>query len=502
TCKMAMAFRQKFNRDVFIDLLCYRRHGHNEGDEPRFTQPVLYKTIAKHPNPLKIYAEQLQLQGALGSDFVKQMAKKFKQELQGMLNEVKKNPKAVQYSFGQSVWKDLRLDNDKDWLQSPETGVAETTLRELSAKMLDLPKDKAFLDKAIKIFQNREQMVVEDRLDWSMGELLAYATLLTEGHAVRMTGQDVERGTFAHRHAVLKIDQTEEEYVPLNHLTDGQSKARFSNSLLSEYAVLGFEYGYSWSAPYSLTIWEAQFGDFVNGAQIMLDQYISSAGQKWRRLSGLVMLLPHGFEGQGPEHSSARIERFLELSSSNNWQVVNPTTPAQMFHLLRRQIHRSIRVPLIVITPKNLLRLPAATSKISELAQGRFLEVIDDPQIKKANSVKRVVLCSGKLYYELLEKQEGRQDIAVVRLEQIYPVPAQQLAALKKRYAKAEWYWVQEEPENMGPWPFILRKLRNFDFTLVSRRESSSPATGFKKQHVEEQRRILETSFAKPINSK
>ncbi len=498
TCKLAMEFRQKFNRDVFIDLLCYRRHGHNEGDEPRFTQPMLYKTIEKHPDPLKIYADKLLKAGEVEASLAKQLAKTFKQELQGLLNEVKEKHQVVKYSFMQSNWKELREKRPEDWDTSPDTSVPKKKLLALAESMLDLPADQAFYDKAFKIFDTRKQQIKDDRLDWSMGELLAYASLLDEGFPVRLTGQDVERGTFAHRHATLQIDQTEEEYVPLNHLNEKQSKLSIYNSLLSEYAVLGFEFGYSWSAPYTLTMWEAQFGDFVNGAQIIIDQYISSGEQKWRRLSGLVMLLPHGFEGQGPEHSSARMERFLEASAGNNWQIAQPTTPAQTFHLLRRQLHREFRAPLIVFTPKNLLRLPEATSKLSDLHDGRFQEVIDDSSAKPA-SVKRVLMCSGKVYYDLLKRQieEGRKDIAIVRVEQLYPIPVKQLEAVKSRYKNAkEWIWVQDEPENMGPWPFVIRKLRQFPFEVISRKESSSPATGYKKAHLSEQQRILDTAFA------
>lgn len=498
TCKLAMEFRQKFNRDVFIDLLCYRRHGHNEGDEPRFTQPTLYKTIEKHPDPLKIYADKLLKAGEVEASLAKQLAKTFKQELQGKLNEVKQNHQVVKYSFMQSNWKELRQKNPEDWDTSPDTSVPKKKLLALAEGMLDLPADQAFYDKAFKIFDTRKQQIKDDKLDWSMGELLAYASLLDEGFPVRLTGQDVERGTFAHRHATLQIDQTEEEYIPLNHLNEKQSKLAIYNSLLSEYAVLGFEFGYSWSAPYTLTMWEAQFGDFVNGAQIIIDQYISSGEQKWRRLSGLVMLLPHGFEGQGPEHSSARMERFLEASAGNNWQVAQPTTPAQIFHLLRRQLHREFRAPLIVFTPKSLLRLPEATSTMSDLHDGRFQEVIDDANAKPA-SVKRVLMCTGKVYYDLQKRQEedGRKDVAIVRVEQLYPVPTRQLDAVKSRYKNAkEWIWVQDEPENMGPWPFVLRKLRQFPFEVISRKESSSPATGYKKAHLSEQQRILDMAFA------
>jgi len=502
-CRLAMEFRQKFHRDVFIDLLCYRRHGHNEGDEPRFTQPTLYKIIEKHPNPRDIYFESLKKSGNVEATLAKQMEKEFQKMLQERLNEVKKDAKAVNYSFMTSNWKDLRPDGDGDWNGSPETGVSENILRPLADKMLALPEDKTFYKKMSRIFRQREKMLNEtDKLDWSMGELLAYASLLNEGNHVRMSGQDVERGTFGHRHAVLRFEGTEEEYIPLNHVAEEQAQLEIYNSHLSEYAVLGFEYGYSWSAPYHLTIWEAQFGDFVNGAQIIIDQFISSAGQKWRRYSGLVMLLPHGYEGQGPEHSSARMERFLELSSGNNWQIANPTTPAQMFHLLRRQVRREFRVPLIVFTPKSLLRLQAATSSFSELTSGSFQEVLDDPTAK-AKDVKRILLCSGKIYYDLLKERDAgeHKEVAIVRMEQIYPLPVNQIAAIKDKYKQAtEIFWVQEEPENMGPWPFILRKSRALGLAgldVIARPESASTATGYKKKHTEEQAEIMARSFAK-----
>jgi 2-oxoglutarate dehydrogenase E1 component len=312
-----------------------------------------------------------------------------------------------------------------------------------------------------------------------------------------MSGQDVERGTFAHRHATLTLADTDEEYTPLQHVVDNKTQFEIYNSLLSEYAVLGFEYGFSWSAPYTLTLWEAQFGDFINGAQIIIDQYISSAETKWKRLSGLVMLLPHGYEGQGPEHSSARPERFLELCASNNMQIVNPTTPAQMFHLLRRQMVRTFRVPLVVFTPKSLLRHPDATSSFAELTKGGFREVIQDDFVTD-KKVTRVLLCTGKVYYDLLAKQRetDRKDIAVVRVEQLYPIPAIQLEALKTKYPKAkEWFWVQEEPENMGWWSFVLRKYRMLPLEVIARRESSSPATGYKKQHISQQKFIVKRSF-------
>jgi 2-oxoglutarate dehydrogenase E1 component len=496
-CKLAMEFRQEFHRDAFIDLLCYRRWGHNEGDEPRFTQPTLYKAIAEHKNSRDLYFVQLLAEGVAVAGYDKELDKAFRSSLQSQLNEVKSNGQAVKYSFGESVWAGIRREQESDWATSPDTGYKLADLKKLAEQMIALPKDKAFFDKVIKIFEQRGDQLKNDKLDWSMGELLAYATLMQEGSGVRISGQDVERGTFAHRHAVLKIDLTEEEYVPLNNL-GAKSSLQIYNSLLSEYAVLGFEYGFSLSSPNNLTIWEAQFGDFGNGAQIMIDQFISCSEQKWMRLSGLTMLLPHGYEGQGPEHSSARMERYLEMCASNNWQIVQPTTPAQIFHLLRRQLHREFRVPLIVFTPKGLLRLPEATSSIKEMANGRFQELIDDASAKAA-SVKRVLLVSGKLYYDLLKRQqtEARTDIAVVRLEQIYPLPTDQLKALQAKYKNAtEWKWVQDEPENMGPWSFLLRKARFLNLDVISRPESASPATGYKKVHIKEHQYNMDRAFA------
>jgi 2-oxoglutarate dehydrogenase E1 component len=333
-----------------------------------------------------------------------------------------------------------------------------------------------------------------------MGELLAYGSLLNEDHPVRLTGQDVERGTFAHRHAVMVVQDSEQEYTPLNHIREGQAYFDIYNSLLSEYAVLGYEFGYSWSAPQSLTIWEAQFGDFANGAQIIIDQYVSCSVTKWNRMSGLVMLLPHGYEGQGPEHSSARMERFLELCAGYNIQVANITTPANFFHALRRQVKRDYRLPLVVMSPKNLLRHPDATSDFSELTAGRFREVIDDPSSNESK-VTRVIFCSGKIYYDLASKKaaDGREDVAIIRLEQVYPLPLFAIRKVITKYSKAVQYlWVQEEPENMGAWPFMLRKFKEVPLHCVSRRENASPASGYKKVHDQEQADILEKAFGNP----
>lgn len=496
---MAMEYRQRFHNDVFIDILCYRRYGHNESDEPRFTQPLLYKAIEKHPNPREIYVEKLKASGTVDANLAKQMDKEFRVLLQERLNESKEDPGAPTNPTFSGAWKDVRLSRVEDFAVSPDTSVDKKTFLEIAGKITDLPKDKKFLSKIDRLFKDRKKMVEETHsFDWAMGELMAYGTLVNDGNRVRISGQDVERGTFSHRHAVVRVEESEEEYVPLEHVREGQAPFQIYNSHLSEYGVLGFEYGYAMANPFALTIWEAQFGDFVNGAQIVIDQYISSAETKWQRGNGLVMLLPHGYEGQGPEHSSGRIERFLEASAEYNWQVLNCTTPAQFFHALRRQLKREVRKPLVVFSPKSLLRYPKCVSPLEDFTNAKFQEVIDD-STAKASEVKRVLICTGKIYYDLLEEKENakRKDIAIVRLEQIYPVPYEQLDQIKAKYKNAEYLWVQEEPENMGAWPFICRVLRKsgFDFDVISRRESSSPATGFAKQHIAEQAAIVSKAF-------
>lgn len=496
--RLAMEYRQAFHNDVFIDILCYRRYGHNESDEPRFTQPLLYKAIEKHPNPREIYIQKLLAQGDIDANLAKEMEKDFRGMLQERLNEVKSAEKSTSKTtpLFEGSWKNLRFATDEDFVKSPETGVSKKTLQAIGSTITSLPKDKKFLKKIEKLFDERAKMMANGTgLDWAMGELLAYGSLLSEGHPVRISGQDVERGTFSHRHAVVKLEDSEQEYTPLEHVSD---KAQFSiyNSHLSEYGVLGFEYGYAMARPQGLTIWEAQFGDFFNGAQIIIDQFIASAETKWRRSNGLVMLLPHGYEGQGPEHSSARIERFLELCAENNMQVINCTTPANQFHALRRQLKRDFRKPLVAFTPKSLLRHPQCVSSLDELTKGNFQELIDDNFVK-ASGVKRVLLCSGKIYYDLLAKQqeEQRKDVAIVRMEQLYPLPVEQLHAVLAKYKGAELVWVQEEPRNMGAWPFVLRQLRELNLDIISRKESSSPATGYNKQHLSQQQYIVNTAF-------
>lgn len=501
---MAVEYRQRFHNDVFIDILCYRRYGHNEADEPKFTQPLLYKAIEKHPNPREIYNKKLLEQGSVDANMAKEMEKEFRSLLQEKLNESKATEVIVPTEMYKGSWAGLRPSRPLDFEHLPsQTAVPESKLQELGQIITRLPDDKTFFKKIVKLFEDRKAQLEKGTFDWAMGELLAYATLLNEGFRVRISGQDVERGTFSHRHAVVKIEDSEEEYVPLTQIpVDGKGdNGRFDiyNSHLSEYGVLGFEYGYALANPNCLTIWEAQFGDFANGAQIIIDQFLASAETKWQRSNGLVLLLPHGYEGQGPEHSSARIERYLELCADYNMQVANCTSPANFFHLLRRQLHREFRKPLVVFTPKSLLRHPGCVSDFSEFTEGHFQEVIDDAYVN-ADDVKRVLFCSGKIYYDLLEKQQAdsRRDVAVVRIEQIYPAPYIQLKHLQEKYGNtSEFIWVQEEPENMGAWPYICRKFRDTDLNLevISRKESSSTATGYNKQHVSQQLYIIGKAF-------
>lgn len=498
TIKLAMEYRQKFHRDVFIDILCYRKYGHNEGDEPRFTQPLLYKAIAAHANPREIYNEKLLSQGAIEANLAKEMEASFRAMLQQDLDEAKKREKTKVNTQPEGAWKKLRFAEDKDFDFSIDTNVDKKTFLKIGNNIAKLPADKKFFNKISKLFNDREAMLAGNgKLDWAMGELMAYGTLLEQGFPVRVSGQDVERGTFSHRHAVVRVEESEEKYTPLNNISKEQAKFYIYNSLLSEYGVLGFDYGYAFAAPNSLVVWEAQFGDFANGAQIIIDQYLSSAEDKWRRMNGLVMLLPHGYEGQGAEHSSARLERFLALCAENNMQVANCTTPANFFHLLRRQIVRDFRKPLIVFTPKSLLRHPKCVSEIAAFTKGGFKEVIDDDS--KVTDVKKLVLCSGKIYYDLLEKREAdkRNDVALIRIEQLYPFPKKQLDAILKKYNNATAIiWTQEEPENMGAFNYLLRVWKGVNFTNISREESASPATGSHKAHDKEQKSLIEKVFA------
>ena len=498
--KLAMEFRQEFKRDVFIDVLCYRKYGHNEGDEPRFTQPLLYKAIASHPNSKEIYVKKLAAEGSALADEAKEIEAAFKSELDNNLDEAKKTDKAKITSFLEGNWKGVKMATDKDFEESPKTAIDEKTFLDLANKTTELPKDKKFFNKIQKVFDDRKAMITNDNYDWAMGELLAYASLMKEGYPVRFSGQDVERGTFSHRHAVVKVEDSEEEYTPLNSI-DSNAKLGIYNSLLSEYGVLGFEYGYAFAAPNTLTIWEAQFGDFFNGAQIIIDQYLTSAEYKWRRMNGLIMLLPHGYEGQGPEHSSARMERFLQACAENNIQIVNTTTPAQQFHVVRRQLKRDFRKPLICFTPKKLLRYPSCVSKLSDFTKTNFHEVLDDAKAD-AKKVTRLAFCSGKVYYDLIERREkeGADDIAFIRLEQLYPFPQKQVDVILKKYNKVkEHIFVQEEPENMGPWRFVDKCLRSLNLKYVGREEAASPATGFAKRHAAENEEIMTGIFSKVL---
>jgi 2-oxoglutarate dehydrogenase E1 component len=497
TMEMAIEYRQVFNRDVFVDLLCYRKYGHNEGDEPKFTQPSLYNIIAKHPNPKDIYLKQLEAEGVLTSEKAKQLEDEYNAFLESEHEISRQSEKAIVWDFLKKTWEGYRHSKHEDFEKSIETGVEKATLLDLGRKLATLPEGKKYFRKISKIFEDRLNAIEGDKLDWGSAEMLAYATLLAEGHPVRISGQDVERGTFSHRHAVIKTEDTEEEVITLNNLSDSQAPFAIYNSLLSEYAVLGYEYGYSLATPNGLTIWEAQFGDFFNGAQIMIDQFITAGEDKWSTQSGLVMLLPHGYEGQGAEHSSGRIERFLQQCADDNIQVVNTSTPANHFHLLRRQLKREFRKPLVVFSPKMLLRYPNAVSSLDEMAKGRFQEVIDDAKAKKAQ-IDTVVFCSGKFYYEASEKaaEMGVENMAFVRIEQLYPLPKTQIDAVIAGYPNAKnLVWAQEEPENMGAWRYMAMQLRSMNLHGVYRKASAAAAEGSSSLHKKRLKQLFEDLF-------
>ena len=500
----ALDFRMKFGRDVFIDLLGYRKYGHNEGDEPRFTQPKLYKAISKHNNTRDIYAKELVEQGIIEESYVDEIEKKYKDELEQDLEKSRKEETTIITPIMQEEWEGYTYGTESDMMEAVDTSYDLEKLDQLAQTITSLPEDKKFLRKVTKLIKARNDMYFEkNSLDWGMGELLAYATLLEEGHDVRMTGQDVERGTFSHRHAVLKVEESEEEVNLHNQISKDQGHFYIYNSLLSEYGVVGFDYGYAMADPNVLTIWEAQFGDFSNGAQIVIDQYISAAEDKWKLQNGLVMLLPHGYEGQGAEHSSARMERYLQLCAKDNMYIANCTTPANFYHLLRRQIKTAFRKPLIVFTPKSLLRHAKVTSTKEELATGSFQTLIDDKEVKPEN-VKTLVFCMGKFYYDLLAKREEleRNDIALVRLEQLFPLPTSRIHEVINKYENADdIVWAQEEPRNMGAWSHLLLHLDDArKFRVCSRKFYGSPAAGssvrFKRRHE----RVIESVFDKTIN--
>jgi 2-oxoglutarate dehydrogenase E1 component len=498
TINFAAAYRQEYRKDVFIDLLCYRRYGHNEGDEPRFTQPSLYKAISKHPNPKEIYIQKLISQGIVEANMVKEMAKQFKDLLEVDLSEARKENSTKITRFMEKEWSHIRKAQEVDFHCSPETGISNEQLSIVSHALYTPPEGHTFFKKSIKILKDRERMITESHtVDWGMAELMAYGSLLYEGKEVRMTGQDVERGTFSHRHAILRDIITEERVNPLNQIKGQIAKFQIYNSLLSEYGVLGFDYGFAMAAPDGLTIWEAQFGDFSNGAQILIDQYLSAAEDKWEIYNSLVLLLPHGYEGQGAEHSSARLERYLQLCGQLNMQVANVTTPANFFHLLRRQLHREFRKPLVVMSPKSLLRHPKCLSPIDDFLGGSFQEVIDDASADE-EKVTKLVFCSGKLYFELLEEREyiKSSEVALVRVEQLYPFPMIKLQSLVTKYSRVTSYvWAQEEPENMGAWGFVLRHWRKLPLELVARCESATPASGSSKRSARRQRDVIERVF-------
>jgi 2-oxoglutarate dehydrogenase E1 component len=498
--QIATRYRQEFNSDIFIDMVCYRRHGHNEGDDPKFTQPQLYALIDKHANPRETYVQYLLQNGeADAQEMAKDMEKKFWTDLQERLDDVKQHPLPYNYQQPELDWKSLRKATEEDFEQSPVTAISEAAFKKSFDGLMKWPADFKPLKKVEKIIRDKIKLFEgEQKLDWATGELMAYASLLVEGKNVRMSGQDVKRGTFSHRHAVIYDEVTNKEYNRLDQLQEGQSQFRIYNSLLSEYAVLGFEYGYALAAPNSLVLWEAQFGDFVNGAQIIIDQFIASAETKWLRMNGVVLLLPHGYEGQGPEHSSARLERFLQQCAELNMVITNVTTSANLFHVLRRQLTWAFRKPLIIFSPKANLRHAGSYSPMNEFTAGGFKEVMDDVFVKNEAQVKKVLLCSGKIYFDLAERQqkENITDVSIIRMEQLYPLPYTQLEALYKKYNKATWFWVQEEPLNMGAASFLQMNLKTINFGIISRQPGAATASGYSKVHAQEQNEIVETAFS------
>ena len=504
--KIATEYRQKFNRDVVIDMVCYRRFGHNEGDEPSFTQPIMYKKIKSHPTTLTLYGKKLSKEGLTSDKKLQSKKIEFKNYLEKEFETSKTYKSELKWFDG--VWSRFKpgLGKDKRGL----SGVEKEKLRKVGKKIFQLPPDFNVHKTLKRVFETRNQMLLSGKLDWASAESLAIGTLLTEGFSVRLSGQDSGRGTFSQRHAILRNQENHERYIPSNNIEKGQMKFEVIDSLLSELAILGFEFGYSLSEPETLVLWEAQFGDFANGGQVIIDQFITSSEAKWGRASGLVMLLPHGYEGQGPEHSSARLERFLQLCAGENIQVVNCTTPSNYFHVLRRQMHRKFRKPLIVMTPKSLLRHKRCISNISEFtSKSSFHRVLEDDAYFKENKlitletnkkIKKVVMCSGKIYYDLIEAREKIKNnkVVFIRLEQLYPFPAKTLANILKKYVNSEFIWCQEEPKNMGAWNtvrnYIERTLEMINFKdinvkYVGRKASSSTATGNANKHVAQQRK-------------
>lgn len=496
TVKLALEFRQHFHADVFIDILSYRKYGHNEGDEPRFTQPLLYKTIANHPNPRDIYAKKLIDAGVMTQPEVDQEIARFDGQLEQNYEASKQIDKLNIKNFLVDEYKPYRFPDPCELYEVP-TAVSESELLKLADSINSLPADKKFFSKIVKLMEERKQLIVNNKVDWALGELLAYATLLKEGVPVRLSGQDAQRGTFSHRHSALVLEDSGEKYFPLQHISPDQAAFAVHNSPLNEYGVMGFEYGYSMAYPKGLTIWEGQFGDFANVAQVIYDQYICSAGEKWGMMNGLVLYLPHGYEGQGPEHSSGRIERYLSLCSNYNLHVVVPTTPANLFHILRRQVLGDVRIPLIVFTPKSLLRHPKVVSSLEKLTKGGFEKLIRDNEVKKGKA-EVVVFTSGKIYFELIERREklGKMNVAIHRVEQISPFPSEEIREIIFNNSQSKRFlWVQDEPSNMGVWPYLFRKYPELGLELVSRPESASPAAGLVEKHKRRLERIMDAVF-------
>ena len=484
----ALDFRMTFGRDVFIDLLGYRKYGHNEGDEPRFTQPVLYKLIAKHQNPRDLYADKLIAEGIVDQSYLSTIETEYKNRLDENLQASRQLDLTIIKPFMQDEWQGYVQVSDDVMLQKVDTRCDKKVLDSILDQVSSLPADKKFISKISKIVADRKTMYEANAIDWGAAETLAYGTLLAEGYDVRISGQDVERGTFSHRHAVVKVEDSEEEVILLQQLKEGKGRFNIYNSFLSEYGVLGFDYGYALASPNTLTIWEAQFGDFSNGAQIMIDQYISCGEDKWNNQNGIVLLLPHGYEGQGAEHSSARMERYLQLCARHNMFVADCTTPANLFHLLRRQMKTNYRKPLVVFTPKSLLRHPQCVSTQEDLYNGSFQEVIDDAVVDK-KQVKTIAFCTGKFYFDILAEREklGRTDVALVRIEQLFPLPIEQLKAVIASYPNADDFaWAQEEPKNMGAYSFMLMNFDLVPWRLASLKAYAAPAAG---SHTRDRRR-------------
>ena len=499
-CRFALDFRMEFKRDVFIDLLGYRKYGHNEGDEPRFTQPKLYKAISKHKNPRDIYAELLINQEIIDEDYIKALEKSYKNSLESELKSSRKQDKTVITPFMQKDWLEFKRAKAEVMLKPVDTTYPIEKLNQIANVISTLPEDKKFIRKIERLVQSRKVIFDQDKLDWAMAEHLAYGSLLEEGFDVRISGQDVERGTFSHRHAVIKVEDSEEEILLLNNISDSQGKFYIFNSLLSEYGVVGFDYGYAMASPKTLTIWEAQFGDFSNGAQIMIDQYISSGENKWKTPNGIVMLLPHGYEGQGAEHSSGRMERYLQLCAKNNMFVADCSTPANMFHILRRQLKANYRKPLIVFTPKSLLRHPKVISKVEDFSDGCFQPLIDDLKAN-AKKTKTLVFVTGKFYYDLLEAKENlsRDDVALVRIEQLFPLPKNDINNILSKYNNVDdIVWAQEEPRNMGALAHLLLHLDDVkNWRIASRRSYSAPAAGSATRSKRRHKEIIDFVFDK-----